>query len=228
MLTACTTCESRAAPLVGAKRSRKDQNLLSALLAPSGALTHAHVHATKRSCAVKHDPPDTPSRHLKPLRVFLPIHTRATRRVAEWPRAGCSRLHTVKMQPPPAPSGAPPPAAPNAPVHVPPSPSLPPPGAPHAPPPGAPPLSASTAPAPSAARLLARALEDEAEQLRQALAASLGDRSLVDEDQAIAASIEAHQQRRDLRHTGDQEDADMQRALAASQSQVVPYYPSPS
>ena len=37
-------------------------------------------------------------------------------------------------------------------------------------------------------------MEDEDEQMRQALAASLGDRSLVDEDQAIAASIEAHQQ----------------------------------
>ena len=115
------------------------------------------------------------------------------------------------------------PPAPNAPV-VPPSPSLPPPGAPHAPPLGAPPLPASTAPAPSDARLRARALEEEEEQLRQALAASLGDRSLVDEDQAIAASIEAHQQRRDLRHTGEQEDEDMQRALAASQ--VVPCPPS--
>ena len=68
--------------------------------------------------------------------------------------------------------------------------------------------------------------EEEEEQLRQALAASLGDRSLVDEDQAIAASIEAHQQRRNLRHAGDQEEQDMQRALAASQ--VVPDYPSPS
>jgi hypothetical protein len=58
-------------------------------------------------------------------------------------------------------------------------------------------------------------LEDEDEQMRQALAASLVDRHVIDEDRAIAASLEA-------RRAGDQEDEDMQRALAASQ--VGPYY----
>ena len=111
------------------------------------------------------------------------------------------------MQPPPIPPAGAPPGAP-------PPPPTPPPGGPPAPPPGAPHLPPSGSLGPAHPPSLP-GLEDEDEQMQQALAASLVDRHVIDEDRAIAASLEA-------RRAGDQEDEDMQRALAASQ--VGPYY----
>ena len=90
-------------------------------------------------------------------------------------RRGSIRLHTLMQPPPIPPAGALPP------------PPTPPPGGPPAPPPGAPhlPPSGSLGPA---------RLEDEDEQMQQALAASLVDHNVPNEERdfqrALAASLQ--------------------------------------
>ena len=97
------------------------------------------------------------------------------------------------MQPPPiSPAGAPPGA--------PPSPPAPPPGGPPAPPPGAPHLPPS---------------EDEDEQMQQAIAASLIDHKVPDEDGDLQRALDAS-----LQHPG---------MPKGHESQVGSYYiPAPS
>ena len=88
---------------------------------------------------------------------------------------GSSRLHTLMQPPPIPPAGAPPP------------PPTPPPGGPPAPPPGAPHL-------PPSGSLGPVGLEDEDEQIQQALAASLVDHNVPNEERdfqrALAASLQ--------------------------------------